>query len=92
MQPDNPLISCCGDADAYWADDYKVVDGKTIVTITDDRPDEPLGRPHRPTGTEVFVPDSKIKWDRGNPSGHGWLFIAYGPANQVYCWVPPGGV
>ena len=29
MQPDNPNASCCGEADAYWADEIHVRDGKT---------------------------------------------------------------
>ncbi len=29
MQPDNPSASCCGEADAYWADSYEV-DGDQI--------------------------------------------------------------
>jgi hypothetical protein len=24
MQPDNPAVSCCGEADAYWADSFEV--------------------------------------------------------------------
>ena len=24
MQPDNPSVSCCGEADAYWADSFEV--------------------------------------------------------------------
>lgn len=90
MQPDNPYVSCCGDADAYWADSFRVDHGQTIVTITDERPDEPLGRLHRPSGTEVVVPDSKMKWDAGNPSGHGWLFLS--SDGNVFCYVTPGGV
>lgn len=90
MQPDNPYVSCCGDADAYWADDYKVESGHVIVIITDDRPDEPLGRPHRPIGTRVVVPEKKMKWDAGNPTGHGWLFLSGG--GEPYCYVTPGGV
>ena len=45
MQPDVPTASCCGEADAYWADEIHVRDGKTYVIITDDRPDEPRGPP-----------------------------------------------
>jgi hypothetical protein len=41
MQPDAPTSSCCGEADAYWADEIHVRNGKTYATITDDRPDEP---------------------------------------------------
>jgi hypothetical protein len=47
MQPDVPNASCCGEADAYWADEVHVRDGKTYATITDDRPDEPRGRAAR---------------------------------------------
>jgi hypothetical protein len=32
MQPDMPLSSCCGEADAYWADSY-LVDGDRYVAI-----------------------------------------------------------
>jgi len=28
MQPDVPTASCCGEADAYWADEIHVWDGK----------------------------------------------------------------
>jgi hypothetical protein len=35
MQPDVPTASCCGEADAYWADEIHVRDGKTFATITD---------------------------------------------------------
>jgi hypothetical protein len=38
MQPDVPTASCCGEADAYWADEIHVRDGKTYAIITDDRP------------------------------------------------------
>ena len=40
MQPDVPNASCCGEADAYWADEVHVRDGKTYAVITDDRPDD----------------------------------------------------
>jgi hypothetical protein len=45
-QPDVPNASCCGEADAYWVDEIHVRDSKTCVTNTDDRADEPRGRPH----------------------------------------------
>jgi hypothetical protein len=31
-----------------------------------------------------------MKWDEGNPTGHGIIFI--GAQRQVYCYVTPGGV
>lgn len=90
MQPDNPSASCCGEADAYWADDIHVRDGKTYVTITDDRDDAPLGRAHVDNGTEIEIPDHKLKWDRGNPTGHGVVFLSR--QGFVFCFVQPGGV
>jgi Sex factor F TraW protein N terminal len=90
MQPDNPVMSCCGEADAYWADSFEVNDGRYVAIITDDRPDGPLGRPHREIGERIIVPNHKIKWDEGNPTGHGIIFI--GGGGQVYCYITPGGV
>lgn len=89
MQPDNPSASCCGEADAYWADEVHVRDGKTYATITDDRPDGPLGRPHVDNGTEIEIPNHKLKWDRSNPTGHGVVFLSRG--GFVFCYVQPGG-
>lgn len=90
MRPDEPTLSCCGEADAYWADEIHVRNGKTFATITDTRPDEPLGRPHIPSGTEVEIPTDKLKYDRGNPTGHNVLFLTAG--RRVWCFVQGGGV
>lgn len=90
MQPDNPNASCCGEADAYWADDIHVRDGKTYATVTDDRDDAPRRRPHVDVGTEFEIPNHKLKWDRSNPTGHGVLFLSR--QGFVYCFVQPGGV
>lgn len=95
MQPDNPTVSCCGEADAYWADEIHVRDGKTFAVITDDRPDEPRRRPHVDVGTEVEIPNHKLKWDRSNPTGHGVVFMGRTDRTGeawVYCFVQPGGV
>jgi hypothetical protein len=89
MQPDVPTASCCGEADAYWADEIHVRNGKTYVTITDDRADEPRGRPHVAIGTEIEVPNNKLKWDKANPTGHGVVFLSRG--GYVFCYVQPGG-
>lgn len=90
MQPDVPTASCCGEADAYWADEVHVRDGKTYAVITDDRPDALLKRPHVAIGNEVEIPNNKLKWDRSNPTGHGVVFLSR--ENYVYCFVQPGGV
>lgn len=90
MQPDSPYMSCCGEADAYWADSYEVDGDRYVAIITDERPDEELRRPHRQPGQRIVVPNSKLKWDAGNPTGHGIIFI--GAGGQVFCYVPPGGI
>lgn len=90
MQPDNKVIPCCGEADAYWADTVETKDGQLVAVITDDRPDEPLGRHHVPVGTRIPIPPHKIKWDQGDPTGHIIVFLSYD--NSVYCYVQNGGV
>lgn len=70
MQPDRPNLSCCGEADGYWADSYEVKGDQYVAIITDTRDDTKLGRrQHIEAGTRVAVPNSKIKWGSGNPTG-----------------------
>lgn len=88
-QPDNPNVSCCGEADAYWCDDVHVKHGKTFCNITDDRDNEKLHRTPVPIGTEIEIPDRKLKWDEGDPTGHSIVFLSSGGA--VYCFVFMGG-
>jgi hypothetical protein len=88
-QPDAPAISCCGTADAYWCDTWYVRDSKTYCRITDDRDDAPLMRPHVAIGTEVYIPDYKLKWDAQNPTGHAVVFL--GPSLHTYCFVQSSG-
>lgn len=89
-QPDYPNASCCGEADAYWADGIEVKDGRVYAIITDTRDDGPLKRYHVEIGTRVYVPDHKIRWDKGNPTGHAVVFLNY--AHDVICFVQDGGV
>jgi len=83
MQPDNPVMSCCGEADAFEADSFEVRDDQYVAIITN-------GKGMITEGTKIPVPNSKMKWDEGNPTGHGIIFI--GNSGQVYCYVAPGGV
>jgi hypothetical protein len=83
MQPDEPMKSCCGEADAFEADIFEVHGDQYIAIITD-------GKGDIPNGTRIPVPNHKMKWDQGNPTGHGIIFI--GPDSQIYCYVAPGGV
>jgi hypothetical protein len=90
MQPDNPNASCCGEADAYWADEIHVRGGKTFATVTDSRPDAPLKRPHVAVGTEIEIPNHKLKWDRSNPTGHTVVFLSR--VGYVFCFVQSSGI
>lgn len=84
-QADNN-ISCCGVADAYWADDFDATpDGQYVAIITDDR-DVPNRAPI-PVGTRVIIPSEKLNKTPRNPTGHGIVFIGYG--GIVYCYFPP---
>jgi len=103
MQPDNPKESCCGEADAYWADEVHVEpDGNggqiVVAVITDTRDDAPLKRIHEDVGTRYVVPPNKITRKDGNPTGHVIIFLG---ANRwhgedrirdVVCYVMNGGV
>jgi hypothetical protein len=94
MQPDAPHSSCCGQADGYWCDTIHVVterngDQRTTCTITNDRPDRPLMRPHVDIGTVVEIPNRKLKWDSGNPTAHAIVFM--NPFGIVFCFVQNGG-
>src|SRR3977135_704924 len=90
MQPDNPAVSCCGEADAYWADSFEVDGDRYVAIVTDSRPDEPLRRKHVDVGTRIVVPNHKLKYDQSNPTGHGIIFL--NRSDYVYCYVAPGGV
>src|SRR3981189_1554363 len=63
---------------------------RTYAKITDNRPDEPRHRPHIDVGTEIEIPNNKLKWDKSNPTGHGAVFLSR--AGYVFCYVQPGGV
>jgi hypothetical protein len=100
--------SCCGESDAYYADEVRVRNGKMYAVITDERDDKPLGdRAHEKVGTEYEVPPRQIVGQeqygaaKGNPTGHVIIFLG-GPSydqsgermqpRTVLCYVPNGGV
>ena len=108
MQPDNPSMSCCGEGDAYWADEVHYENGEMYAVITDDRPDEfrigpdtVVKRAHEETGTKYIIPPAKITRKDGNPTGHVILFLGAPIRDQnrnlihqraVLCYVMNGGV
>jgi len=87
IQPDSGS-SCCGEGDAWFADDTEVgPNGETIAIITDTRDDEPRKRRHIPPGTTFIIPPEKVrKSPSANPTGHNVIFI--GTDNNVLCWEP----
>jgi hypothetical protein len=62
MQPDVPSASCCGEADAYWADEIHVRNGKTYAIVTDIGP---TSRVAGPTSTS----EPKLKSPTTNSNG-----------------------
>jgi hypothetical protein len=99
--PDSPRQSCCGEADAYYADSVRVdSDGTVWAVITDERPDAPLGRPHIKVGTTIIVPPAKNKDTRAdpNPTGHTIIFVRWYEEESphgnwgVLCYLPNGSM
>ena|SRR5215467_9582351 len=89
MQPDMLVQSCCGEADAYWADEFVAEGDHYVAIITDERPDAPLNRPHMDVGTRIPVPNHKLVANKGNPTGHGVIFVRQD--GTVLCYVTPPG-
>ena len=95
-RPDVPgNASCCGEADAYYADDVHVVGENVYAIITDER--EVPNRPYIQPGTRILVPPEKNKDTRNDPNGTGHTIIFvrwYSDYNggYVYCYLPNGGV
>lgn len=103
-QPDHPSVSCCGWADAYYADRVDecgpkdAADCALVAIITDTRPDtltlpdgRVLNRPHMPPGVRVSIPASKIrKVPSENPTDHNIVFVAQN--GYVFCWEPAAGI
>jgi len=79
----SPPCPAAARRDAFEADTFEVEGDHYIAIITD-------GKGVIPNGTRVAVPNQKMKWDAGNPTGHGIVFI--GTNGQLYCYVAPGGV
>ena len=82
-QPDDPTMSCCGEADAFEADSFEA-DGDHYPAIITNR------KGLVADGTRIPVPNWKMKWDKGSPTGHGIIFL--GADGKVFCYVTPSGL
>ena len=87
MRPDAPASSCCGEGEAYWADESHWEGGEMYAVITDDRPDclpktseleVVVCRAHEEVGTRYVVPAARIVGvqSHGNPTGHVIVFLS----------------
>jgi hypothetical protein len=90
-QPDTP-ISCCGDGDAFVADDFEIgPHGEFYAIITGDYPrDQSDVRQPITLGSKILIPPNKLNRaleDGGNPTGHGVVFI--GASGEVLCYFGP---
>lgn len=76
-QPDTG-VSCCGQADAYYADEFETTkDGRYIAIITDNRDNEKLHRTPVENGAKIIIPQNKLvdATIQHNPTGHGILYL-----------------
>ena len=104
MQPDNPSISCCGEADSYHVRSVACTPAETLagcfvaVEVIDTRPDlrklpggKIIRRPHLPVGTRFIVPENKRRLrPSANPDEHDIAFI--GTGGHVLCYEPLPGI
>jgi len=89
---------CCGEADAYEADDFETEEGNLYAILTCSEEDENgvcpevQGRTYRAPGTRILIPPEKIlpPHTPTNRTGHGWVFMS-GSGNYVFCYALPGG-
>jgi hypothetical protein len=95
-------VPCCGEGDAYEADDFKVVDGVAYAVLTCNDPEdcrEIKGKIPRPPGSVFKIPVAKtlVNHDPVNDTGHGWIWISPTATDEngepiVYCWAAPPGL
>lgn len=95
-------IPCCGQADAYEADDFLVIDGVPYAVLTCNDPEdcrEIAGKIPREPGSRFKIPAAKTlaNHDPVNNTGHGWIWISPSTTDRdgepiVYCWAAPPGL
>lgn len=90
QRPDLRGASCCGEGDAFIADNYRIdkATGDLYAIVSLDYFDQEGNLVYYAT-QEVLIPREKQNFlpeDAGNTSGHG-VFFASGP--NIYCWFAP---
>lgn len=98
-----PKSPCCGEADAYEADEFDTANGNLYAILTCNDPDncnqipncddETITcRPPIPRGTRIKIRPDAILPPRQpiNLTGHGWVFIS-ASTKYVFCYAFPAG-
>lgn len=87
---------CCGDADAYEADEFTVdAEGNlyAILTCNDPTTCVPTREDlYLPPGKKILIPPEKVLpyQQPPNKTGHGIVFVA-GNGRDIFCYAPPTG-
>ena len=82
LEPDTGR-SCCGEGNAFEADEFEIQGDHYIAVITD-------GKGYIANGTKIVVPNNKIQPFPLNPTGHGIIFL--NSNGRAVCYCPPAGV
>ncbi len=80
------IRACCSDADALYADDWRVnPDGSITAMVTGGGP-----RNHAwaPVGRVYEIPADKVRSNEGNPIGRPLIFVNPHNNDIVFCFVP----
>lgn len=85
QKPD--VARCCGEADAVYADDWRInPDGTITATVTAPGPRTPWA----PIGRTYIVPADRIVKEPGNPLGRPLLFLTQ--LGHLYCFAMGAGI
>ncbi len=100
QRPDVPGASCCGEADAFMADDFELgPNGELYAIITGTYPDTTFTDEEGNTaiapapyqkGMKILIPPEKLirRLEDANRSGHGVVYLR--PSNgEVLCYAAP---
>lgn len=97
--------SCCGEADAYEADEFETDRAGNLYAILtesedrpkcwDDREGDQVCKPFIKAGTRFLVPPDRILKpnEPPNKTGHGWVFLSTNATPMgVICYSFPSGL
>lgn len=80
--------ACCSDADAVYADEWRIEGDKIFATVTGGGP---RGHAWAPIGRVYEIPADKVLREPGNPTGRPLLFLNASSLN-LYCFAMGAGI